>query len=328
MIKILQLLYRIQRNHQRSVSVSEYTKYYIALVFSMFLWGASWVSIKVLVSISPPMTIGFLRYGLATLLFIPLLKSRGRSLRALVSQGTRWSLLAAGFVGIFGFMVFSLIGTGLTTASQASIIAGLNPVTVSFFAHVMNKERLVRTWQYLGFLLSFLGIAFVIGVQALLDFNLAYLVGNFLLIFSMLMWGLYSSIGKTLMNTMSPDEVTAGSIFFGLIFFGVATLPEIPSWQSVLLLSDFWINIAFLGGLSSFIGFMFYFESIKRIGATRTGGFISLVPLFGTTTAILLLQEPIYGTFIIGLVFVVIGILVINAPTGRAKDDEKMISPV
>lgn len=307
--------------------MSENTKYYIAMIFSMFLWGATWVSIKILVSISPPMTIGFFRYVVAALLFVLLLKSRGRSLRALVNPRTRWSLFAAGFVGIFGFMFLGILGTGLTTAGQASIIAGLNPVTVSVFARVINKERLAKTWQYLGFLLSFMGIAFVIGVQALLDFNPAYLVGNILLLIMTLTWGLYSSIGKRLMDTMSPDEVTAGSVFFGLIFFGIAALPEVSSWYSVLLLSNFWMNIAFLGGLSSFLGFMFYFESIKRIGATRTGGFISLVPLFGTTTAILLLQEQIYGTFIVGLVLVVIGILVINAPINKAENDEKAVGP-
>jgi len=307
--------------------VSDNTKYYIAMIFSMFLWGASWVSIKVLVSISPPMTIGFFRYGVAALLFVLLLKTRGRSLRTLLNPTTRVGFLVAGFVGIFAFMALSIIGTGLTTASQASIIAGLSPVTVSIFAYMLNREHLARTWQYLGFLLSFLGITFVIGVQTLLEFNLAYLVGNIFLIFSMLAWGLYSSVGERLMKTVGPDEATAGCIFVGLIFFGIAALPEVLSWQSVLLSNDFWMNIVFLGGLSTFLGFMFYFESIKGIGATRTGGFISLVPLFGTTTAILILQEPIYWTFIIGLVLVIIGILVINAPVNHARDDEKVVSP-
>jgi drug/metabolite transporter (DMT)-like permease len=294
--------------------VSENGKYYAALIFCMFAWGASWVAIKVLVGMAPPMTIGFFRYTVALVLFISLLRFRENALGTILKRGTIRNFLIGGITGIFAFMVIGLIGTSFTTASQASIIAGLNPVTVTFFAFIIHKERLARSWQYLGFISAFIGITFVIGVQALLDYNPAYILGNILLIFAMIMWGLYSSIGKNLMKTVTPAEATAGSILFGWLIFGVAAISEVASWPLILTNVDFWVNVIFLGAFSSFLGFMFYFESIKRIGATKTGAFISLVPVFGTITAILLLQDPVYWTFIVGLVFVIIGVLIINAP--------------
>ncbi len=49
---------------------------------------------------------------------------------------------------------------------------------ISLFAHVIHRERLRSVWQYAGFLVRFAGVAFVIGVQALLDFRPDYLPGN------------------------------------------------------------------------------------------------------------------------------------------------------
>ncbi|MFW9846287.1 MAG: DMT family transporter [Candidatus Thorarchaeota archaeon] len=303
--------------------MSSNAKYYAALLISMLVWGASWVAIKILTSIAQPFTIGFFRYSIASLLFLILLRKRGSSLRSLFTSKTTLSLVIGGITGIFGFMFLSLMGTRFTTAGQASIIAGINPVTVTFFAHLIHRERLTSSWRYLGIGFAFMGIVFVVGVQALLDFNISYLLGNIILIFSMLAWGIYTSAGKTAMKTLTPAEATAGSIFVGWAVFGIGSLTEVESMTPVIFTIEFWWNVSFLGALAAFFGFMMYFEAVERIGATKTGGFTSLIPVFGTTTSIIILQEPIYWTFIIGLILVVIGILILNAP-----DSEEVIEGI
>jgi drug/metabolite transporter (DMT)-like permease len=224
-------------------------------------------------------------------------------------------------------MFLGLMGTRFTTAGQASIIAGLNPVTVSFFALLIHKERLSSSWRYLGIAFTFTGIIFVVGVQALLDFNLNYLIGNIILIVSMIAWGIYSSAGKTAMETLSPAEATAGSIFVGWAIFALGSVTEIGSSMLFLSSIEFWWSVIYLGAFSAFFGFMMYFEAIKRIGATKTGGFTSLIPVFGTTTSIIILQEPIFWTFIVGLILVVVGILILNAPDNEQRSDSMIVGP-
>ena len=73
----------------------------------------------------------------------------------------------------------------------------------------------------------------------------------------------------------------------------------------------------YLGAFVTFIGFLLYFESIKQIGATKTGGFINLVPVFGTALSFLILSEIIYWTFALGLALVIGGILIINYPARK-----------
>ena len=278
----------------------------------MFFWGGSWVSAKVLVAIAPPLTIGFFRFLIASVLFIIMLVIQGQSPIRIFTKRRAKILFLVGLTGIFGYGVLFLTGMQFTTAAQGAIIAGFNPATVSLFAHLIHKERLGKKWQYAGFALAFTGIIFVVGVQALLDFRLDYLIGNLIILVAMMTWGLYSSIGKEAMKTMSPLEVTAAGVFVGCMMFGLSATTE--QFWTLPAMADpmFWMNVLFMGTFVTFLGFLFYFESIKQIGATKTGGFINLVPVFGTSLSFLILGENIYWTFALGLVLVIGGILIIN----------------
>ncbi|MHA1950832.1 MAG: DMT family transporter [Candidatus Thorarchaeota archaeon] len=182
-------------------------------------------------------------------------------------------------------------------------------------AHIAHKERLPRRWQYIGFLLAFIGVIFVVGVQALLDFQLDYLIGNIIIVGAMFTWGIYSSVGKEAMKTLSPIEINTGGALIGAFLFGMGAITE-EIW-ALPALSDgiFWINVIYLGACVTFIGFLFYFIGIKELGATRAGGFINLVPVFGTIFSVLILQDALYWTFVVGLLLVVSGILLINFPS-------------
>lgn len=286
----------------------------------MIFWGGSWVSAKIVVSVAPPMTIGFFRFLIASVFFVPIILATQRE--SIKQYGRRDLLIffGLGLSGIFGYGVLFLTGMQFTTSAQGAIIAGVNPTTVSLMAHLVHKERLSPNWRYIGFIFSFFGIIFVVGIQTLLEFRFDYLIGNLILLVAMLTWGIYSALGKTSMQTHSSLEATTGGILFGTLLFGLGALTE-QFWIHPLMLDPtFWLNVFFMGIFVTFLGFYFYFLGIKNLGASRSAVFISLVPVFGTTFSILILQEPLYPTFLIGLLLVVIGILFINYPKSTKKD--------
>ncbi len=289
-------------------------RYYIMLVIAMAFWGGSWPSAKITVAIAPPMTIGFFRFLIGGVLFLILLFATEKEPKRIFKRENFRHLLLLALTGVFGYGVLFLTGMRFTTAAQGAIIAGFNPATVSIVAHIVHKERLVRKWQYIGFLLAFVGVVFVVGVQALFDFQLNYLIGNVIILIAMFTWGIYSSVGKEAMKTLSPLEINTGGALIGAFFFGLGTITE-EIW-TLPALSDwiFWINVLFLGGCVTFIGFLFYFTGIKELGATRAGGFINLVPVFGTIFSVLLLREVLYWTFMVGLLLIICGIFLINFP--------------
>ncbi|MFW9870005.1 MAG: DMT family transporter [Candidatus Thorarchaeota archaeon] len=296
-------------------------RYYVMLVIAMAFWGGSWPSAKITVSVAPAMTIGFFRFLIGGILFLILLFATSDEPKRIFQRSNFRILFMLGLTGVFGYGVLFLTGMRFTTAAQGAIIAGFNPATVSIVAHIIHKERLPRRWQYIGFLLAFLGVVFVVGVQALLDFHLEYLIGNIIIIVAMFTWGLYSSIGKEGMKTLTPLEINAGGALIGAFLFGMGAVTE-EVW-SLPALADwvFWVNVIYLGAFVTFIGFLFYFIGIKELGATRAGGFINLVPVFGTIFSVLLLNDVMYWTFTVGLLLVICGILLINYPVRNNQSD-------
>ncbi len=289
-------------------------KYYILLVFAMIFWGGSWVSAKIVISFAPPMTVGFFRFFTASLLFLPIMAITHRNSMKTYTPRDVGLFFVLGFTGIFAYGILFLIGIQFTTATQGSIIAGVNPTTVSLLAFLFLKERLAPKWRYTGFLFSFLGIVFVVGVQAFFDFRLEHLIGNLILLCAMMTWGLYSILGKTVMKTHSSFETTALGVFFGSFIFFLGALTE--QFWTLPIMADptFWFNILYMGIFVTVFGFLSYFLGIRNLGASNSAVFISLVPVFGTLFSILLLNEPLFWTFLIGLILVVTGILIINYP--------------
>ena len=289
-------------------------KYYILLILAMVFWGGSWVSVKIVVSNAPPLTVGFFRFLIASIIFIPILLTTNREKIQSYTRRDPGLFFVLGFVVVWGYGIFFLVGMQFTTSAQGSIIAGVNPITVSLLAFLFLNERLAPKWRYLGFLFSFLGIFFVVGVQSFLEFRLDYLIGNLILLIGMLTWGLYTVLGKKVMTRYSSLEITAMGIFFGtMLFFGAALTEQF--WILPIMVDPaFWLNILYLGIFVTVLGFLFYFIGIENLGASRAAVFISLVPVFGTLFSILILSEPLYWTFLVGLFLVVIGILVINFP--------------
>lgn len=296
---------------------SSSNRYYAMLIITMAFWGGSWVSGKLIVILAPgmTMTVGFFRFLVASILFvIILLVTRASPIRIFRRENLR-ILFLVGLTGIFGYGVFFLTGMNFTTAAQGAIIAGVNPATVSLVAHLIHSERLAKSWQYSGFLLAFTGIVFVVGIQTLLEFNMQYLIGNLFILCAMLTWGLYSSVGKEAMKTLTPLEATTGGAIIGSMLFGLGAINEQFWVHPAMLEPAFWMNVIYLSVFVTVIGFLFYFIGIKEIGATRAGGFINLVPVFGTLlSALIMPEDTIYWTFGVGLILVVIGITIINFP--------------
>ena len=272
---------------------------------------------KLVVDTAPPFTIGFFRFLIASVLLLPAAAILRPKPAPRLERRTVVLFLLMGLVGIFGYGVFFLVGMKLTTAAQGAIIAGINPASVSLWAHIMHKERLDRKWRYVGFAISLLGIVFVVGVQAFVEFQPAHLLGNLLIICAMMTWGFYSSVGKSAMKTSSSVEATAGSVAFGTLLFSIGATYE-QFWTLPAMVNPaFWLNILFLAVPVTFLAYLFYFIAIKDIGATRSAVFINLVPVFGVSLSVLLLHETMYWTFGLGLLLVVAGIVTITFPLNR-----------
>ncbi|MEH1906836.1 EamA family transporter [Nostoc sp.] len=74
------------------------------------------------------------------------------------------------------------------------------------------------------------------------------------------------------------------------------------------------LSLSFLGILGSALAYVWYYKGkgIEKVGATRTGVYITLVPLFAVILGRIILHEPITIIMMIGGLSVLAGIVLCN----------------
>jgi drug/metabolite transporter (DMT)-like permease len=121
------------------------------------------------------------------------------------------------------------------------------------------------------------------------------------------------------MKDHSAYETTTWASVFGMFMFGGTALFE-NKWEQVQWNSGlFWLLILILALFVTVVSFVSFFYAINRIGATKTGIFINLVPVFGTVFSWLILEEPISFTLLLGLALISAGIILINFPSNKKE---------
>src|SRR5690625_2536429 len=132
---------------------------YATVVFVMILWGFNVVAIKVIVEQFPAVTITSMRIFIAAIVvwLILWLKKQVR----LPNQKEFIYLLLATFTGVVGHHYFLSVGLTMTTASNSGLILGTVPLTTSFLAAIMLKERL-SVLRIIGLLIGLFGVAMIV----------------------------------------------------------------------------------------------------------------------------------------------------------------------
>ncbi len=73
-----------------------------------------------------------------------------------------------------------------------------------------------------------------------------------------------------------------------------------------------WLSLLYLGICGTALGFSLYYRAITQIGATRSGVFINLVPLFAIILSWAILGESIKAIVITGGIILMTGVSITN----------------
>ncbi|MFC3148544.1 DMT family transporter [Piscinibacterium candidicorallinum] len=277
------------------------------------LWGASWPAGKVLAQSMPPLTAAAWRFAFAVLiLLVWMLATRGWPRLS----PRQWASLAlAGAVGVFGYAVFFMLGLQLVPASRAALVVTTNPVFTTLLAVWLFREHFNGRIG-LGMLMAVLGAATVLTRGAPWHlFAGALGLGEWLLLGCVATWTGYTLISRGLLKGIDTVTSTALGAVFGtallivtaLLLDGRAALAAPLVWTPTV-----WISMAFLVVGATVLAYAWYFDGVAQLGAGTAASYISLVPVFGVSSSILLLGEPVDSSLLIGGALAVAGVVVMN----------------
>jgi drug/metabolite transporter (DMT)-like permease len=214
-----------------------------------------------------------------------------------------------GLTGVFGFN--SLLYTSLksTTAANAALINGTGPLIFSLMAALTLRERLTAR-NLAGALVSLAGVVIIISggsLDALL--GLRFNLGDLLVLAAVVVWGVYSMLGRLVTRTRSAFAATALSNWIGLAMLYPAAIveqarqPAAPGWLVILA-------AVYIGVGPSFVSFLAWNEGVRRVGATRATVFYNMLPFYGTLLGVLILHEPLGWAQVIGGALILAGSLI------------------
>ncbi|HKI51463.1 MAG TPA: DMT family transporter [Geothermobacteraceae bacterium] len=289
---------------------------YLKLYGTAFFWGGTFIAGRLLAGQVAPLNAALLRFAIAaSLLFLLTLRREGRLPR--LSPRQLLSVLLLGLTGIFAYNLFFFHGLQSIQAGRAALIIALNPVVITLCAALCFGETLSVT-RVSGVILSLLGAAIVIsrGNPGLI---LAGGIGQgeWLILGCVASWSLYSLLGKTTMHGMTPLAAVTCSSIAGAGLLLVPALFSGRLFEIVSIPASGWLSIGYLGVFGTVVGFLWYFEGIQRIGASRAAIFINFVPINGVLLALLILHEPLTLALLFGGILVVTGSWLTNRPVRK-----------
>ena len=132
--------------------------------------------------------------------------------------------------------------------------------------------------------------------------------GDALILACAVFWSTYTLLSRRAMRTLSPMVSTAYASIAGWLMLLVTTLVVSPDALAPTYSLTSWAAILFLGLLGTTLGFIWFNQAIKRIGAARASIFINLVPLAAVLQGAWLLDERLGLPVLIGGLLVLAGV--------------------
>jgi drug/metabolite transporter (DMT)-like permease len=255
----------------------------------------------------------FFLAGFLILLFFSLLKKN-----MMFQKKTFLPVIKIGLFQTFFQYVLFYIGLSYSTGIQGAIIAG----TTSFFqiilAHFMYKNDRMNAIKTVGIMLGFTGVILANLHKGELTIEFGW--GEFLLMLAMLSGAFGNILARNGSKDMEVGYLTAYQMAFGslgLLIVGSFTSNLFPfefSAEAIWML----LYLAFL----SAAGFILWNNVMKYNQVGLVSFYMFLVPVFGVILSSFLLGEEVYFLVLVGLMFVVSGIVIVNRPK-RVKADSR-----
>jgi drug/metabolite transporter (DMT)-like permease len=284
---------------------------YAKLVAVPAIWGGTFIAGRIL-ALAVPAAVGSL---LRFLVAVAALLAAAWWIEGGLPRLTRRQLIGTvllGATGIFAYNLFFLGALARLPASRTSLIIALNPVVTIAAASLLLGERMSpRRW--LGVAVALAGVWIVISRGDVLG-SVAGAVGlgELLMFGGVCSWAAYTLIGRRVLAGLTPLAATTWAALWGMALLALAALPELRHVDVADLTLPVVLSVLYLGVLGTAVGFVWYYQAVQRLGASRTVIFNNLVPVFGATFGVLLLGEPLLPSMLLGGAIAVAGVMLVT----------------
>ncbi len=208
-----------------------------------------------------------------------------------------------GFLGVALYNFLLYVALKILPAQEAFIANYLWPILTVIFASAILKER-ITILGFFGMCVSFFGVVFTLAKGNLTSLTFKNPLGIAVALAAALTYGLFSALEKR--NTEDKIISVTAYYLFGTIFsfIGLLIFSSLPSLSVPSVAGLLWIGV-FTNG----VAFLLWFLALKYGKTVLVANMIFLTPFLSLFYIALLTEEKILTSSVIGLIFVVAGII-------------------
>lgn len=285
-----------------------------------FFWSFSFIWFKVAYQGYNPVTVVIFRLAIAATLITIIAVFLKRLQKP--TKKDFWLFVLMAFFEPFIYFLGESYGLKYVSSTVAAVIVATIPLISPIFAWYFFREKL-KWMNAAGLAISFFGVGLVV-LNGSFKFDASPLgVGlEFIAVLSAIA---YSIVLKNLVSRYNTLSIIAYQNIIGIIFF-------LPVWF-IVDFNDFVTRpfhpeafraIVLLAVFSSTLAFVFFTQSIRQIGVTRSNTFINLIPVFVAILSFFILNESLGTQQIVGIFIVVAGLFLAQIRRKRKNDKQKI----
>ncbi len=285
-------------------------------LFLAFLWGTTWLVVRVGLEDLPPFTFAGVRFLLAGILLTAIATVRRVRLPTAPSD---WAMMiGTGLSAIGVTYAFQFWGMQYVASGLAAVLFSTIPLLTILIAHVVLPDEPITLRKIGGVVLGTVGVAFIFSDQ---------LAGNS----PMAIWAIVGFlIGAVAMahaqvvvrargHRVDPVLLAAvQTVVGGTVLLGIGTSTEGPLMDQVWSLRAL-LAVGYLAILGTAVGFVALYYLLRHMQVTQVNSMMLVHPLVAMVLGWMVLGEQLSWPVLLGAGAIVVGLAPLLRPSPRIE---------
>ena len=277
---------------------------WVILLATLVLWAGNWIVARAVRNdISPGLATVF-REAIVIALLFPFVWA---GLRRKIAALTRRDWVVVGLLGLAGggpHLALQWLGLHYTTAASAVLYLSTTPIFILLMQVPLGERITGRRWA--GVALSFAGVA-MIATQGNLQ-ALTFNIGDLCAIASMMMWACYTVLLGQRRDALGVTELLVLVCAFGALFMLPWIAYEAVAGAKLSLSVPGTLAVLYSAVGSMLLAFAGWSYVVQRMGPSRAGVTMHLMPAIGIVLSAIFLHEYPSWYHFVGIAMILAGV--------------------
>lgn len=280
------------------------------------IWGTNFAVIKVALEELSPEALNALRFPLASVLLVLVLRYRGR-LR-LPERRDVARLIGLGILGNVIYQLLFIHGLDRTSAGNASLLLATVPVWTILLSSILGHER-PSLLVWLGIVGTLAGMILVVLGGAGVELGGSSLEGDLLMAAAAVGWAGYTVGSRDMIRKYGPLRTTTWTLSVGTVGLLLLGASDLAALEFGAVSAVAWIGVVYAGVFALAVAYLLWYRGVQRIGSSRTAAYSNLVPVVALLVAWAWLGEVPSVLQWMGAAVILVGISVTRMGTSELR---------